>query len=56
MQLSFKKEVSLNNNYYDRIAINENNIYLFSYYSEKIDKYNKKGELIDKESILDVLT
>lgn len=52
MQLSFKKEVSLNNNYYDRIAINENNIYLFSYYSEKIDKYNKKGELIDKESIL----
>lgn len=52
MHLSFKKEVSLNDNYYDRIAINENNIFLFSYYSEVIDKYNKIGELKDKESIL----
>lgn len=51
MQLSFKKEVSLNDNYYDRIAIDGNNIFLFSYYSEVIGKYNMKAELINKQLI-----
>lgn len=51
LQLSLIKEISLHDNYYDRIAIIDDYIYLYSYYNEVIGKYDTNGKLLDKKSI-----
>jgi hypothetical protein len=51
LRLSFKEEVSLNGDYYDRMVIVEDNIFLFSYYNEIIGKYDRNGKLVNKTHI-----
>lgn len=51
LQLSFKREISLDDDFYDRLAIIEGNVFLFSYYSGIIGKYDSNGILLKKNPI-----
>jgi len=48
LQLSFKREVPLGNNYYERISITKDDIFVFSYSGEVVERYNRGGELLNK--------
>lgn len=48
LQLSLKREISLDGISYDRIIVIEDDIFLFNYYDELIGKYDNNGKLVKK--------
>ena len=55
LHLSFKKELPLGENHYERISVSQDNVFVFSYYGEIVEEYNRNGELLGKTSIMNNL-